>query len=115
MPNRITACGCSVPQSQRCAHEQARATARQADNDARRGSAAARGYDGKWARESKAWLVALGLPLCMCGCGKQADMVDHIRAPKGDMRLFWDRSNWQPYNGRCNRRKNIRSEGGFGR
>ncbi len=42
-------------------------------------------------------------------------MVDHIRAPKGDMALFWDRSNWQPFNVDCNRRKNIASEGGFGR
>lgn len=115
MTNRITACGCSVPKGRRCAHEQAKATARQAANDAKRGSAASRGYDGKWSRESKAWLASLGNPLCACGCGKPADMVDHKIAPKGDMRLFWDRSNWQPYNGVCNRRKNIRSEGGFGR
>lgn len=42
-------------------------------------------------------------------------MVDHIAAPKGDMKLFWDRKNWQPYNGLCNRRKAVKSEGGFGR
>ncbi|TIL83794.1 MAG: HNH endonuclease [Mesorhizobium sp.] len=42
-------------------------------------------------------------------------MVDHIKAPKGDMTLFWDRTNWQPYNRGCNSRKNIKSEGGFGR
>ncbi|RWN72290.1 MAG: HNH endonuclease [Mesorhizobium sp.] len=42
-------------------------------------------------------------------------MVDHKIAPKGDMRLFWDRTNWQPYNRGCNSRKNIKSEGGFGR
>lgn len=46
-------------------------------------------------------------------CGRPADMVDHIVAPKGDMILFRDKSNWQPYNGLCNRRKNIKSEGGF--
>jgi 5-methylcytosine-specific restriction protein A len=115
MPNRITACGCSVPKGMRCVHEQAKAKARQKANDASRGSAAARGYNSKWARESKAFLASLGEPLCACGCGRPADMVDHIKAPKGDMMLFWDRSNWQPYNGLCNRRKAIRSEGGFGR
>lgn len=115
MANRITACGCSVPKGQRCVHEQARTTARQRQNDAERGSAAQRGYDSKWSRESKAFLAALGNPLCACGCGRPANMVDHIRAPKGDMRLFWDRKNWQPYNGLCNRRKNIKQEGGFGR
>jgi len=113
--NRITACGCSVPKGQRCSHEQARSTQRQRSNDAKRGSAASRGYDAEWARESKAYLAALGSPLCACGCGRPADMVDHKVAPKGDMRLFWNRSNWQPYAGVCNRRKNIMIEGGFGR
>lgn len=42
-------------------------------------------------------------------------MVDHRIAPKGDMTLFWDRSNWQPFNVGCNSRKAIKSEGGFGR
>jgi len=42
-------------------------------------------------------------------------MVDHRIAHKGDMRLFWDRSNWQPMTRACNSRKAIRYEGGFGR
>jgi 5-methylcytosine-specific restriction protein A len=42
-------------------------------------------------------------------------MVDHRIAPKGDMKLFWDRANWQPYRRDCNSRKNILHEGGFGR
>lgn len=41
-------------------------------------------------------------------------MVDHKIAAKGDKRLFWDRSNWQPYNRRCNSRKAVREEGAFG-
>jgi 5-methylcytosine-specific restriction protein A len=113
--NKICPCGYSVPKGTPCACQAKRTKERQAVNDAARGSAASRGYDGKWARESKAYLAALGAPLCACGCGRTANMVDHRIAPKGDMRLFWDRSNWQPYNGLCNRRKNIRSEGGFGR
>lgn len=115
MPNRICPCGYSVPKGKPCPCQTRNEKARQQANDAKRGSAAKRGYDSKWAKESKAWLASLGNPLCACGCGRPADMVDHIVAAKGDNRLFWDRSNWQPYNGLCNRRKNIKSEGGFAR
>ncbi len=53
--------------------------------------------------------------MCACGCGRAANMVDHIVAHKRDMRLFWDRNNWQPYHDICNRRKAIKYEGAFGR
>lgn len=115
MPSTICPCGHVVPKGTRCDCRARRAVERQKANDARRGTPAARGYTDEWRRESRAFLAALGNPPCACGCSRQADMVDHRIAPKGDMRLFWDRSNWQPYNGLCNRRKNIRSEGGFGR
>lgn len=113
--NRICPCGYSVPKGVRCTCSRQAAKARQKANDTARGSASQRGYGAEWRKASAAFLKALGAPPCACGCGRQADMVDHIRAPKGDMRLFWDRANWQPYNGLCNRRKNIRDEGGFGR
>ncbi|OYX01493.1 MAG: hypothetical protein B7Z15_19570 [Rhizobiales bacterium 32-66-8] len=90
-------------------------SARKAAADARRPSARARGYDGKWQRESKAFLALPGNQHCACGCGRSADMVDHRIAHKGDMRLFWDRSNWQPMNRRCNSRKAVAIEGAFGR
>jgi len=115
MANRICACGYSVPKGQKCPCQLRSSKERQATNDARRGSATQRGYNADWTRESKAYLSQLGNALCACGCGRIADMVDHKIAPKGDMRLFWDRSNWQPFNGLCNRRKAIKSEGGFGR
>ncbi|MBC2884326.1 ATP-binding protein [Ochrobactrum sp. CM-21-5] len=115
MVNRITSCGCSVPKGTKCIHERARVTARQKANDEQRGSSASRGYTKEWWRESHAFLKSLGSPLCACGCGQPANMVDHIIAPKGNMALFWDRTNWQPYNQLCNRRKNIKHEGGFGR
>ena len=51
---------------------------------------------------------------CACGCGRVANCVDHDRAHKGDMRLFWDRSNWVARNIACNSRKAARFEGGFG-
>jgi len=44
-----------------------------------------------------------------------ANVVDHIVAHKGDAALFWNRSNWQPMSDRCNSRKAVREEGGFGR
>src|SRR5690606_24062185 len=37
--------------------------------------------------QSKAWLASLGSPLCACGCGRPANMVDHKVAPKGDKRI----------------------------
>lgn len=115
MANTICPCGFSVPKGTKCPCRQRNAKTRQAANDKARGSAADRGYTAEWTRESKAFLAALGAPLCACGCGRPADMVDHKVAPKGNMQLFWDRTNWQPYNRGCNSRKNIKSEGGFGR
>lgn len=115
MANRICACGYSVPKGVKCPCQARNGKARQAVNDAARGSATQRGYNADWARESKAFLSLADNALCACGCGRKAEMVDHKIAPKGDMRLFWDRSNWQPFNGLCNRRKAIKSEGGFGR
>ena len=115
MANRICPCGYSVPKSAKCPCQVRNGKARQKINDEARGSAAERGYDARWHKESRAYLKALGAPLCACGCGRPADMVDHVVAPKGDMRLFWDRSNWQPFNGLCNRRKAIKSEGAFAR
>ncbi len=115
MPNRICPCGYSVPRGQKCPCQTKRTVERQRVNDAARGTPAQRGYDGRWAKESRSFLDSLGNPLCACGCGRPADMVDHKIAPKGDMRLFWDRANWQPYNQICNRRKAIRHEGALAR
>lgn len=88
---------------------------RKAAADARRPTAHARGYDTKWQKEKSAWLAKPGNRLCACGCGRTANMVDHIIPPKGDMKLFWDRSNWQAMHSSCNTRKAIASEGGFGK
>ena len=90
------------------------AAASKAAAEARRPSARARGYNREWQRESKAFLALPGNRLCACGCGQAADMVDPRVAHKGNMRLFWDRSNWQPMNRRCNSGKAAREEGGFG-
>jgi 5-methylcytosine-specific restriction protein A len=78
-----------------------------------------RGYTNEWARASKRYLR--DHPWCMCkdcqesGKPLPANCVDHIKAHKGDMKLFWDKRNWQAMNQGCNARKGIREEGGFGR
>jgi 5-methylcytosine-specific restriction enzyme A len=108
---RLMSCGCVVPYGERCQHyREQRAIA-----DARRPNARARGYDTKWHKASADFLKLPGNERCACGCWRAADMVDHRIAPKGNMKLFWDRTNWQPYALICNTRKAIKHEGGFGR
>ncbi|MDF3810683.1 HNH endonuclease [Rhodopseudomonas sp. BAL398] len=91
-PPRICVCGNKVAGDAICVCRQRS----KADADRRRPSAQARGYDGKWQRESKAFLALPANRLCSCGCGRTANMVDHIIPHRGDKRLFWSRSNWQP-------------------
>jgi len=65
--------------------------------DIHRGSAASRGYDGRWKVMRKQYLM--DNPLCV-ECHKQgkyitANVVDHITPHKGNAELFNDESNWQ--------------------
>lgn len=61
---------------------------------------AERGYGGRWQRERKAFLARTENVLCvMCrdeGKTVAAQVVDHKVAHRGDERLMWDQSNWQP-------------------
>ncbi|RTL80825.1 MAG: HNH endonuclease [Bradyrhizobiaceae bacterium] len=91
-PSIRSCCGRRLPVGVMCPCQ----TKRKAQHDATRPSAAARGYDGKWRTESKAFLALPGNERCACGCGRRANMVDHKVPHRGDMKLFWDRSNWQP-------------------
>ena len=63
-----------------------------------RESAAARGYDSRWQKARARFLKRN--PLCVaCFRDKKlvpATVVDHILPHRGDKRLFWDESNWQP-------------------
>ena len=81
-----------------------------------RPSAYQRGYDSRWQRESKAYLVKH--PLCAeCqrhGRVSAATVVDHIKPHKGNKKLFWDRTNWQPLCKRCHDIKTSTEDGGFG-
>ncbi|MFG1282276.1 HNH endonuclease signature motif containing protein [Xanthobacter autotrophicus] len=86
-----------IPAGQRCPTS----TARKAEADKRRPSARERGYGTKWDSERAAYLKAH--PTCM-RCPSPATVVDHIVPHRGDTKLFWDRSNWQPLCRTCHDR-----------
>lgn len=73
-------------------------------------------YTYQWRRTSKAFLKEH--PLCV-HCEKEgrltpATEVDHIIPHNGDMKLFWDRSNWQALCKKCHSVKTAAEDGGFG-
>lgn len=96
--------------------------------DQARGTAHARGYTKEWAEYSRTWL--LRYPWCgmrsdgqihndhsRCaqrGLKTKATCTDHIRAMRFGGAQF-DPANHESMCGDCNRRKNIKLEGGFGR
>ncbi|MDH7795795.1 5-methylcytosine-specific restriction protein A [Beijerinckia sp. GAS462] len=99
---RICTCGKIVQAGALCVCQ----AARRRINDRRRPSAHERGYTSKWQRERAEYLRLH--PHCTF-CGRIANVVDHRIPHKGDMPLFWDRSNWQPLCVPChNSRKQIR-------
>ncbi len=80
--------------------------------DARRGSAAERGYGSRWQRARLAWLHVN--PLC-AECHRQGRVeagvvVDHIMPHRGDETLFWNRDNWQTLCESCHNAKTARGE-----
>ena len=84
----------------------------------RRGSASARFYGRSWQKARDAFLRVH--PFCEMECAEAgvvsaAEVVDHITPHRGDLRLFWDRANWQPGCKPCHDRKTAREDGGFGR
>ena len=80
-------------------------------------TAAERGYGHRW-RKARASFLRMH-PLCvMCqaeGLTVAATVVDHINPHRGDQRLFWDSSNWQPLCKPCHDKKTATEDGGFGR
>jgi 5-methylcytosine-specific restriction protein A len=93
---RVCSCGTLVAHGVMCVCQLERQAASKARFDAQRPTASQRGYDTKWQKERKAFLAKPENRLCGCGCGRAADMVDHIIPHRGDLKLFWRRSNWQP-------------------
>jgi 5-methylcytosine-specific restriction protein A len=80
--------------------------------DTKRLSSRERGYDSKWDKASKTFVK--NHPICMiCGIRPSA-VTDHIVPHKGDMKLFWNKSNWQAACEHCHNAKTA-GEGAFGR
>lgn len=114
-PRPCTYPGCgALTATGRCPRHQG---AERREADRRRGSAAERGYDGRWSKARAAYLRAH--PLCVrCeakGLVVAASVVDHIVPHRGDPKLFWDSGNWQPLCKVCHDHKTATEDGGFGR
>lgn len=63
-------------------------------------------YGHQW-RRSRAYYLSQH-PMCaMSGCDQPSNEVDHIRPHKGDLRLFWDSTNWQALCKACHSRKTM--------
>ena len=78
----------------------------------RRGSSASQGYDARWRKARKIFLNEH--PFCNV-CGRVATVVDHIKPHKGNMVLFWDRSNWQSMCKTCHDTKTAKEDGRWGK
>lgn len=60
-------------------------------------SSTERGYDHRW-RKERAEYLRLHPACVMCeaeGKVRAANVVDHVVPHRGDMALFWDKTNWQ--------------------
>lgn len=106
-PPRICSCGQIVPHGVLCQCQIKATRERKARHDQHRPSARERGYDHRWRRESKAFLIAH--PYCGM-CGNPATTVDHIVRHRGDCALFWNPRNWQPLCTRCHNSTKQRQE-----
>lgn len=100
-------CGLTHLSGERCKLVAARDAARKARFDAKRPNASQRGYGSNW-RQAKALFLAQH-PACVM-CGERATVVDHRVPHKGDMTLFWDKSNWQPLCAHCHNSRKQRLE-----
>jgi 5-methylcytosine-specific restriction protein A len=89
------------------ARDRARRRARDKTRDRTMGAM----YDGRWRKARAAFLKQN--PMCSC-CSQPATVVDHMTPHRGDVRVFWDRSNWRGMCHHCHSKKTAKSDGGFG-
>lgn len=84
-----------------------------------RPTARQRGYDNRWQAYQKSFL--LSHPVCADPYQRHpqivraSQVVDHVIAHRGNMQLFWDRTNHQPLCSPCHNFKTATVDGGFGR
>lgn len=76
-----------------------------------RGSAASRGYDYRWQKFRKSFLMRH--PVCAM-CGRLATDVDHIVPLAIAPTRKYDESNLQALCHECHSRKTVKENGGFG-
>jgi 5-methylcytosine-specific restriction enzyme A len=87
--------------------------------EAKRPSAAMRGYGRRWQKTSAGRLRQH--PICVDPDGRHSSRLvaatetDHIEPHKGDMAKFWDPANWQSLCKSCHDSKTANEDGGFGR
>lgn len=90
---KICACGNKVASGARCPCRRQQDRERKARFDKTRKTSSQRGYTGTWDMARDRFLIRH--PKC-AKCNSAATVVDHVKPHRGDMVLFWDRTNWQP-------------------
>ena len=68
-------------------------------------------YGAAWRKARELFLRAH--PTCE-SCGNPASEVDHVTPHKGDLELFWRKSNWQALCKSCHSRKTAYRDGRWG-
>jgi 5-methylcytosine-specific restriction endonuclease McrA len=61
----------------------------------------------RWRMARMSWFTAPEHHYCKCGCGRLAELIDHIRPWRFFPSLFWCCDNWQSMFGDCNKRKAV--------
>jgi 5-methylcytosine-specific restriction protein A len=69
-------------------------------------------YGYRWQKLRAAYLACN--PLCECGCGHPATVVDHKTPHNGDPARLYDWDNLQAMTKPCHDRKTAARDGGFG-
>lgn len=78
----------------------------------RRLSGPGRGYDWRWKKLRAKYLAEH--PVCECGCGRPARVVDHKKPHGGDPALLYAWDNLEAMTKPCHDRKTAARDGGFG-
>lgn len=114
-PCTYPACGVLVRDGSGRCDRHKRAEAKQLDQQ--RGTSHERGYGYRWQQAREGYLRSH--PLCANHERKgevvPATVVDHIIPHRGDMSLFWERSNWQPLCKPCHDFKTATEDSTFAR